>query len=59
VIAASVVVYLIWRLALVLLVVGVIVGYIWGGSNNAQERCLAHRLGAPGLLNSLACVFEH
>ena len=48
-----------WKLVIFVLVVGAIAGFIWGGSNDAHLRCLDHRLGAPGLIDSLACVFEH
>jgi hypothetical protein len=48
-----------WKLVIFALVAGAIVGFIWGGSNDAHLRCLDHRLGAPGLIDSLACVFEH
>jgi hypothetical protein len=48
-----------WRLAGVLAVFAVIAAFIWGGTTEAHVRCLAHELGAPGLLNSIACVVEH
>jgi zinc-ribbon domain len=48
-----------WRLAGVLVVCAVIAGFIWGGTTEAHARCFAHELGAPGLLNAIACVVEH
>jgi hypothetical protein len=48
-----------WRLAGVFAVFAVIAAFIWGGTTEAHVRCLAHELGAPGLLNSIACVVEH
>jgi hypothetical protein len=48
-----------WRLAGVLAVCAVIAAFIWGGTTEAHLRCVAHELGAPGLLNAIACVVEH
>lgn len=48
-----------WRLAGVLGVCAMIAAFIWGGTTEAHVRCVAHELGAPGLLNSIACVVEH
>lgn len=48
-----------WRLAGVLVVCAVIAAFIWGGTTEAHVRCVAHELGAPGLLNAIACVVEH
>jgi hypothetical protein len=48
-----------WRLAGVLAVCAVIAAFIWGGTTEAHARCFVHELGAPGLLNAIACVVEH
>jgi hypothetical protein len=49
----------IWRIVLALAVIAGIAAFIWGGTNDAHLRCVDHRLGAPGLLDSLACIVEH
>jgi hypothetical protein len=34
-------------------------GFIWGGTNNAQAHCLAHRFGDNSFVSTMACVFQH
>lgn len=29
---------------------------VWGGTNDAHERCLAHRFGDESVLSTTACV---
>jgi hypothetical protein len=56
---AGITIAVIWRLLVVLIVVAGVAAYIWGGSNAAHDRCILHRLGAPGLVDSIACILEH
>jgi hypothetical protein len=49
----------VWRALIALCVVAAIAGYVWGGSNAAHLDCIAHRLGAPGIVGSFACAVEH
>jgi hypothetical protein len=48
-----------WRLIVVLLVAIGIVGFLWGGSNSAHERCIDHRLGDRSFMGAVACAVEH
>jgi len=48
-----------WRLLTVLVVLGAIAAYIWGGTLSAHVDCLAHELGKPGLVGTLACAVAH
>jgi hypothetical protein len=41
------------------LVITGIVGFIWGGTNDAHARCLAHRFGDDSFLATAACAVEH
>lgn len=47
------------RLGIALLAVLAIGGFVYGGTDDAHQRCLAHRLGAPGIIGTVACVVEH
>jgi len=58
VIAAGVASWL-WGILVLLVCIAAIAVFIWGGSNEAHLRCLDHRLGAPGLVDSAACIVEH
>jgi hypothetical protein len=32
---------------------------VWGGTNSAHERCLAHRFGVNSPVGTSACAVEH
>jgi len=48
-----------WKLIVAVLIVVTIIGYVWGGSNQAHLDCLAHRFGDTGLVAQFACVVVH
>jgi hypothetical protein len=51
---------LIWGLIVGVVAILVIVGYLWGGSNQAHLDCLAHRFGADNsIVDQVACTVEH
>lgn len=49
-----------WKLGTALLIALAIGGYVWGGSNDAHQRCLMHRLtDENSLIDNFACAVEH
>lgn len=49
---------LIAKLASFALIAFGVAAFIWGGTNDARERCLGHRLGDNSFLSTLACAAE-
>jgi hypothetical protein len=48
-----------WKVLGFVLSVVAVVAFIWGGTNDAKARCLAHEFGDSSFVGSLACTVRH